>query len=55
VTEAERRGLRLFIPRMAYCTDNGAMVAMTGYLRLLDGSRSSLELSAEPNLPIARS
>ncbi|MCU0452650.1 MAG: tRNA (adenosine(37)-N6)-threonylcarbamoyltransferase complex transferase subunit TsaD [Bacteroidetes bacterium] len=52
--EAERRGLRLFIPRMEYCTDNGAMVAMTGYLRLRDGARSSFELSAEPNLSISR-
>jgi N6-L-threonylcarbamoyladenine synthase len=51
---AVRRGLRLFTPRMEYCTDNGAMVAMTGYLRLRDGRRSSLEMSAEPNLAFAR-
>lgn len=52
--EASRRGLRLFTPRMEYCTDNGAMVAMTGYLRLRDGLRSSFELSAEPNLSMVR-
>lgn len=53
-SEASRRGLRLFTPKMEYCTDNGAMVAMTGYLRLRDGLYSSFELSAEPSLSMSR-
>ncbi len=52
--EADRRGMRLFIPKLEYCTDNGAMVAMTGFLRLAGGAPSSLELSAEPNLSLSR-
>ncbi len=51
--EAARRGMRLFMPRMEYCTDNGAMVAMAGYLRMREGRTSSLEVSAEPNLSLA--
>ncbi len=52
--EAERHGLRLFIPRFDFCTDNGAMIAMVGYQRMLDGYRSDLELTAEPGLSFGR-
>ncbi|HAV23045.1 MAG: tRNA (adenosine(37)-N6)-threonylcarbamoyltransferase complex transferase subunit TsaD [Ignavibacteria bacterium GWA2_55_11] len=54
-TEADRRGFRLFVPRMEFCTDNGAMVAMAGFLRLNGGRTSSLEVSAEPNLALTAS
>ena len=30
---AETMGLKLYIPRLEYCTDNAAMIAMTGYLK----------------------
>lgn len=50
--EAKRMGRRLFVPRLEYCTDNGAMVAMAGYLRLKEGRVSSWEVSAEPNLSL---
>ena len=50
---AQLRGRRLFVPRMEYCTDNGAMVAMAGYLRLQQGKTSSWEVSAEPNLGLS--
>jgi N6-L-threonylcarbamoyladenine synthase len=50
---AEREeGLRVFIPRIEFCTDNGAMVAMVGYMRLKEGRISTLELTAEPNLAL---
>ena len=39
----------VYFPRHEYCTDNGAMVAYTGYLRLARGERE-----AGPILPIAR-
>jgi N6-L-threonylcarbamoyladenine synthase len=53
-TEAARsHGLNLFIPKFEYCTDNGAMIAMVGYYRMLEGNRSDLELTAEPGLSLA--
>ncbi|HWP82775.1 MAG TPA: tRNA (adenosine(37)-N6)-threonylcarbamoyltransferase complex transferase subunit TsaD [Bacteroidota bacterium] len=48
----EKAGYRIFIPTFEYCTDNGAMVAMVGYMKLKDGRTSTLELTAEPNLSI---
>ena len=50
---ADRRKLRVFMPKLDYCTDNGAMVAMVGYAKLVGGHRSSLELTAEPNLTLS--
>jgi len=50
--EAVLRGLRVFIPKMEYCTDNGAMIAMAGYLRARESKFSSLELAATPNLAL---
>ena len=47
---ADRRKIRVFMPKLDYCTDNGAMVAMVGYAKLGCGHTSSLELAAEPNL-----
>ncbi len=35
----ESRGARVFFPPMAYCTDNGVMIAYAGALRLLAGQR----------------
>ncbi|MCI0706016.1 MAG: tRNA (adenosine(37)-N6)-threonylcarbamoyltransferase complex transferase subunit TsaD [Ignavibacteriae bacterium] len=49
---AKKEGLRLFIPKFEYCTDNGAMVAMAGYLKMVEGRTSDLELTAEPNLEL---
>jgi N6-L-threonylcarbamoyladenine synthase len=50
--EAKIQHLNLFIPKLEYCTDNGAMVAIAGYERLRHGFTSSLELTAEPNLQL---
>ncbi len=52
--EAEQHGLRLFIPKFEFCTDNGAMIAMVVYHRMLEGYRSDLELTAEPALSLQR-
>jgi len=44
-------GLRLRIPRPGLCTDNGAMVAALGGLRLAAGAElSPLDLAADPGL-----
>jgi N6-L-threonylcarbamoyladenine synthase len=34
-TEAEKRGWRLYIPRLDYTTDNAAMIAISGYYKYL--------------------
>ncbi len=46
---ANERGYRVFVPKMEYCTDNGAMIAMVGYMKMLEGRTSDMELTAEPN------
>ena len=51
-TEAKINHLQLFIPKLDFCTDNGAMVAQAGYERLRKGFVSNLELTAEPNLQL---
>jgi len=50
--ESSRRGLKLFFPKFEYCTDNGAMIAMAGYLRAKEGKFSNLELAADPSLQL---
>jgi N6-L-threonylcarbamoyladenine synthase len=49
---AQRNGFRLHIPRLEFCTDNAAMIALTGYRKLLSGVESPLWLQADPNLPM---
>jgi N6-L-threonylcarbamoyladenine synthase len=48
-TVADRR---LLAPSPALCTDNGAMIAAAGWNRLVAGQRSSLDIEADPNLPL---
>jgi N6-L-threonylcarbamoyladenine synthase len=48
--EARMNHVQLFIPKLDFCTDNGAMVAQAGYERMRKGFISNLELTAEPNL-----
>ncbi len=43
---AEKYHWKLFIPEMEYCTDNAAMIAITGYHKFLAGFSSPLTVSA---------
>jgi N6-L-threonylcarbamoyladenine synthase len=43
-----KRDGKLFLPRLEFCTDNGAMIAYAGYLRLQQNSLNSLEVSVKP-------
>lgn len=43
---AEKYHWKLFIPEMEYCTDNAAMIAITGYHKFLAGFNSPLTVSA---------
>lgn len=45
---AEREGLRLSLPPMAYCTDNAAMIASAGRRSLLTGYQLSPDLDISP-------
>lgn len=38
----------VFYPRPQFCTDNGAMIAYTGFLRLKNGEYSDLSISVKP-------
>ncbi len=41
-----KEGARLFLPRREFCTDNGAMIAFAGWLRLNAGQREGLAIQA---------
>ena len=45
---AQRRRARVCFPRPAFCTDNGAMIAYAGALRLMAGQHEPLELRVQP-------
>jgi N6-L-threonylcarbamoyladenine synthase len=42
-------GADVYFPRTEFCTDNGAMIALAGCLRLAAGMRSGLGMSARAN------
>jgi N6-L-threonylcarbamoyladenine synthase len=42
------RGGEVYFPDLAYCTDNGAMIALVGALRLQDAQASEYEFSVRP-------
>ncbi len=48
--EAETRGKRVFLPPLALCTDNGAMIAATAWWRLRADGPTPLDAGAQPNL-----
>lgn len=51
--EAGRRGVRLYFPPAALCTDNGAMIALAGLARLRAGAGSrSGGFSVRPRWPL---
>lgn len=50
LADEERFGL--FYPRLEFCTDNGAMIALTGALRLAAGQAQPLHFDAHPRWAI---
>ncbi len=45
---AQEWGIEVFYPRLEFCTDNGAMIAYAGYLRLQQGQQEPLSFGAKP-------
>jgi len=45
---AKVEGVRLYFPRLEFCTDNGAMIAYAGHERLCAGQAEPLSFSAWP-------
>ncbi len=50
--EMEKVGAQVFFPSMEFCTDNGAMIAYAGALRLAVGQRDKAELAGRPRWPM---
>ncbi len=48
--KAREKGWKVFIPKFEYCTDNAAMIAMTGYLRYKSGKFGQLSDSPLPRM-----
>jgi N6-L-threonylcarbamoyladenine synthase len=49
----ERAGVRVVYPRVEFCTDNAAMIALLGELRLSAGQHDGLALRARARWPMA--
>jgi N6-L-threonylcarbamoyladenine synthase len=48
----DRRGIKVSYPRPEFCTDNAAMIAYAGYLRLAAGQQEGLSIRAQARWPI---
>ena len=48
----ERDGVRVVYPRVEFCTDNAAMIALLGHLRLSAGQRDDLAIGARARWPM---
>ncbi|HEY3785586.1 MAG TPA: tRNA (adenosine(37)-N6)-threonylcarbamoyltransferase complex transferase subunit TsaD [Steroidobacteraceae bacterium] len=47
-----RRGGRVYYPRIEFCTDNAAMIAVAGLARLAAGQRDTLAIQARAQWPL---
>lgn len=47
-----KRGIKLYMPELKYCGDNGAMVAAQGYYEYKNGVTAPPNLNAYANMPI---
>ena len=48
----EREGVRVVYPRAEFCTDNAAMIALLGEMRLAGGQRDDLTIRAQARWPM---
>lgn len=47
-----QEGVSVFYPRLEFCTDNGAMIALAGAQRLLKGESAGLSVTVKPRWPL---
>jgi N6-L-threonylcarbamoyladenine synthase len=52
-TEAAKQGAKVFYPRIEFCTDNAAMIAVAGLARLAAGQHETLGIRAQARWPLA--
>jgi len=50
---ALQKGVRVYYPRSEYCTDNGAMIAVAGYHRILHAESADLSTDVRSKYPIS--
>jgi N6-L-threonylcarbamoyladenine synthase len=50
---AHARGARVYYPRVEFCTDNAAMIAVAGLARLAAGQHAGLAIEARAQWPLA--
>lgn len=48
----EQQGIKIYMPDLKLCTDNGAMIASAGYYNFVSGKIDELNLNAVPNLKL---
>jgi len=51
--DATARGARVYFPELAFCTDNGAMIALVGALRLAAGEHGDSAFTVKPRWELA--
>lgn len=49
---ANKEGFEIFYPRAEFCTDNGAMIAFAGSLRLAAGQHQATHFDVKPRWPL---
>ena len=48
---AKDKGYQLYIPKFEYCTDNAAMIAISGYFKYLDEDFADQSETPSARLP----
>jgi N6-L-threonylcarbamoyladenine synthase len=51
--EAQAQGVRVYYPRVQFCTDNAAMIAVAGLQRLLAGERAGTAIEVRARWPLS--
>jgi len=51
ISEGDRQGWNVYIPKFEYCTDNAAMIAMAAHFKYLKNDFASLASAPMPRMP----
>lgn len=52
IQESKKQHWKVFIPKLEYCTDNAAMIAITAYYKYLANDFCSLEVAPQPRMKL---